>query len=158
MIPALLLWLALSSRVELVNKTFEIPAGEWRFWDHPLVEQPAMVVCEFQSRRDSHVRLVLVERNDLDAWLAGREHEELAATPIGARGSLRLAITEPDTYVVIDNRGARPAAVQLGVFLEQPQVHYLSRGRRLAVVAISFGIFFAVGSFSAVKLLKAVRS
>jgi hypothetical protein len=43
------------------------------------------------------------------------------------------------------------------VFLDETAVRYLSRGRRLTVVAISFGVFFAIVSLSARKLLKAVR-
>ena len=70
---------------------------------------------------------------------------------------LRVAAHDPETYVVIENLGLRPAGVHLRVFLEEPPVRYLSRGRQLAVLAISFGVFFAIVSLSARKLLKAVR-
>jgi len=154
----LFLWLAFSARVELVNKVFDIPAGEWRYWDRPLAEEPALVSCEFQSASPgARVRVALVERDQLDAWLAGRDHQEVAATVAGQRGSLHLPLHDADVYVVIDNRGAQPASVRLGVFLEQPQVRTLSRGRQLAVILISFGVFFAAGSLSAMKLLKAIR-
>jgi hypothetical protein len=154
----LFLWLAFSARVELVNKVFDIPAREWRYWDRPLAEEPALIACEFSSTSPGAlVRVALVQRDQLDAWLAGRDHDEIAATAAGQSGSLRLALHDPNVYVVIDNRGARPASVRLGVFLEQPQVRTLSRGRQLAVIVISFGVFFLAGSLSAMKLLKAIR-
>jgi hypothetical protein len=69
-----------------------------------------------------------------------------------------MPVHDLDTYVAIENRAPRPVRVRLRVFLEQPQVRYLSRGRQLAVIVISFGVFFAIVSLSARKLLKAIRS
>jgi hypothetical protein len=68
-----------------------------------------------------------------------------------------MPVHDLDTYVAIENRGPQPVRVRLRVFMEQPRVRYLSRGRQLAVIAISFGVFFAIVSLSARKLLKAVR-
>jgi hypothetical protein len=68
-----------------------------------------------------------------------------------------MPVHDPDTYVVIENQAARAARVRLRVYLEQPQVRYLSRGRQLAVIAISFGVFFAIVSLSARRLWKAIR-
>lgn len=158
MIAALLLLLAAMPRADLIDETFEIPASDWRYVPRPLTQQPAMVDCVFQSDQpDAQVRLVLLGRADLNAWRAGRDHEELAATPTGARGALRLPVHETDTYAAIENRGPKVVRVRLRVFLEQLQVRYLSRGRQLAVIVISFGVFFAIVSLSARKLLKAIR-
>jgi hypothetical protein len=158
MIPWLLL-LAAASRAELVDRVFDIPAAQWRYWDHPLNEEPALLGCEYLcDTRDSRVRVVLVSHEELNAWLAGHEHDEIAATEPGARGSLRLAVHEPDAYVVIDNRGPKAARVRLRVYLEEPPVRYLSRQRQLAVILISFGMFFAIVTLSARKLLKAMRT
>jgi hypothetical protein len=158
MIVALLLMLAAIPRVDSIDETFEIPASDWRYVPRPLAQQPAMVDCVFQSDRpDAQVRLVLLSQADLNAWRMGREHDEIASTPLGPGGTLRMPVHDPDTYVVIENQAARAARVRLRVYLEQPQVRYLSRGRQLAVIAISFGVFFAIVSLSARRLWKAIR-
>jgi len=158
MIAALLILLAVFSHVDLVDETFEIPAHDWRYVPRPVTQQPAMVDCVFQSDRpDARVRLVLLSHADLNAWRVGRDHQEVAATPAGPRGVLRMSIHDLDTYVAIENRAPQPVRVRLRVFLEQPNVRYLSRSRQLAVIVISFGVFFAIVSLSARKLLKAIR-
>ena len=157
MIAALLL-LAVFAQVDLIDETFEIPASDWRYVPRPLTQQPAMLDCVFQSDRpDAQVRVVLLSHADLNAWRLGRDHEEIAATPAGPRGALRTSVHDVDTYVAIENRAPQPVQVRLRVSLEQPRVRYLSRSRQLAVIVISFGVFFAIVSFSARKLLKAIR-
>jgi hypothetical protein len=159
MIAALVFLLAASQRVLLVDKTFEIPAMQWRYWDHSLSVEPALLSCQFESaRRDTRVRVALVSRRELNAWLGGRDHDEMGSTPVGPNGMLRVAAHDAETYVVIENRGSRPASVHLRVFLEEAPVRHLSRGRQLTVVAISFGVFFAIVSLSARKLLRAVKT
>jgi len=158
MIAALLFLLAAFARVDLIDENFEIPASDWRYVPRPLTPEPAMVNCAFQANGpDAQVRLVLLSHADLNAWRAGREHEEIAATPFAPRGTLRTPVHDSDTYVVIENRAPQPVRVRLRVFLEQPRVSYLARGRQLAVIVISFGVFFAIVSLSARKLLKAIR-
>jgi len=158
MTVALLFVLAALSHVDLIDEKFEIPASDWRYVARPLTRQPAMVDCVFQSvQPDARVRLVLLSEADLNAWRVNRDHEEIAATPAGPRGALRISIHDPDTYIAIENLAPRPAQVRLRVLLEQPNVRYLSRGRRLAVITISFGVFFAIVTFSARKLLHAMR-
>jgi len=158
MIAALFFLLAAFARVDLVDESFEIPAHDWRYVPRALTPQPAMVDCAFQSDLpDAQVRLVLLDPADLSAWRMGRDHGEVAATPAAPRGTLRAVVQDPETYVAIENSGPRAARVRLRVFLEQPRVRYLSRGRQLAVIVISFGVFSAIVSFSARRLLKAVR-
>jgi hypothetical protein len=158
MMAALLFLLAAFGRVDLVDEHFEIPASDWRYVPRPLTQQPAMVDCVFQSDRpNAQVRLVLLSHADLNAWRLGHEHQEIAATPVGPAGTLRMPVHDPNTYIAIENRAPRPVRVRLRVYLEQPQVRYLSRGRQLAVIAISFGVFFGIVSLSARKLLKAIR-
>jgi hypothetical protein len=158
MIAALLFLLAAFPRLDPIDENFEIPANDWRYVPRPLTTEPAMVDCVFQcDRTDARVRLVLLGRDDLNAWRAGRDHDEVAATPASARGTLRLPVHDADTYVAIENRGSRPVGVRLRVFIEQAQVRYLSRGRQLAVIVISFGVFFAIVSLSARKLMQSLK-
>jgi hypothetical protein len=159
MTAPLLLLLALITRVPVIDQDFEIPANDWRFVPRPVTRRPAQMDCLFQSANsDDRVRVLLLDGTDLDAWRAGREHAEIDATRPGAQGSLRTAVHEPEAYVAIENRGPRPVKVHLRVFLEQPQVSYLSRGRRLAVILISVGVFVAIVTLSARRLLRAVRA
>lgn len=156
---ALVFLLAASPRALPVDRVFEIPGMQWRYWDHPLNAEPALLSCQFVSERpDTRVRVSLISRAELDAWLSGRDHDELGSTPVGPSGMLRVAAHDPGTYVVIENRGPRAASVHLRVFLDEPSVRYLARGRQVTVVAISFGVFFAIVSLSARKLLKAVKA
>jgi hypothetical protein len=156
MIAALLLLLAAWSRVELVNQDFAVPPNDrWSIGD-PL-NQSGWVQCYYQAKPGARIRVVLLSAEDWQAWLAGSDHDEIAATALGSRGLLRQYVSERDTYIVLDNRGHEPTVVHVAVFLDVPQVRYLSRGRRFAVLTISFGIFIAIVSFSAVKLLRGVR-
>ncbi len=155
---AVVLLLAAFSRVDLIDETFEVPASDWRYVPRPVTPEPAEVDCVFQSDRpDAQVRVVLLSHQDLNAWRVGHDHEEIISTPIGPRGVLRVPLHDVDSYLAIENRGSRPVRVRLRVFLEHPAVRYLSRGRQLAVILISFGVFFAIVSLSARKLLKSVR-
>ena len=158
MIAVLLFLFAAFPQVDRIDENVEIPANDWRYVPRPLTQQPAMLDCIFESDRpDARVRLVLLSHADLNAWRVGRDHEEIAATPAGPRGTLRMSVHEVDAYVAIENRAPRPARVRLRVFLEEPRVRYLSRGRQLAVIMVSFGVFFAIVSLSARKLLKSIR-
>jgi len=158
MTAALLLLVTAFSRVDLIDEHFEIPARDWRYVPRVLTHEPAVVDCVFTADRpDAQVRLVMLSQGDLDAWRATRDHDEMAATPVGPRGFLRVSVHDPDTYLAIENRGRQPTGVRLRVFLEQPNVRYLSRGRQLAVILISFAVFFGIVTFSARRLLKAVK-
>jgi len=158
MTAALFLLLAAFSRVDVIDQTFQILGHDWRYVDRPVNHDPATIFCTFQADAPrADVRVVLLTRSDLDAWLQGRVHDEIAATPAGPGGTLRVTLHEPDAYLAIENRGSLPARVRLRVFLEQPEVRYLSRGRQLAVILISFGVFFAMVTFSARKLLRSIR-
>jgi len=158
MIAVLFILLAAFAHVDLIDENFEIPASDWRYVPRPLTQQPAMVDCVYQAdRRDAQVRLVLLSQADLNLWRLGSEHDEIANTPIGPGGTLRMSVHDADTYVAIENRARQAVRVRLRVFLVQPPVRYLSRERRWAVIVISFGVFFAIVSFSARKLLKNVR-
>jgi len=157
MIAVLLFLFAAFPQVDRIDENVEIPANDWRYVPRPLTQQAAIVDCFFQSSRpDARVKLVLLSGSDLNLWRLGRDHEEIAATPVGPRGALRLTVHDLDTYVAIENRAPQPVQVRLRVFLEQPRVSYLSRGRQLAVIVISFGVFFAIVSFSARKILKSI--
>lgn len=163
-VPALFILLA-GARVELVDEVYTIPPSEWRYVQVDLKQTPVSVHCNFQVvSRVAQVRVALLSRADLERLRADQPHGFLAASQPAATGSLAYRLHRAGEYaVVIDNRGLQaPVRVHLRVWLDFSQrsaqgVGYLSRERRLAVILISFAVFFAIVTWSARKLLKATR-
>jgi hypothetical protein len=93
----------------------------------------------------------------------GQEHDTLAVTPNGRTGDFRRIVDMRGQYaVVIENaRGAPPATVRLRVQTNlNPDVdtsQTLPPGRRLAVVLISFAVFFTTVAWSGRRLLRGMR-
>jgi hypothetical protein len=167
MIPlALLLLLAPTTNLELVNEVFPIPASEWRYVEFSLNQKPALVQATYTVESGSpKVRLALMRREDLDRLRNDQPHGVIAATAQAAIGALTRPIREPGGYVVVvDNRdGASLARVHLRVWLDftpqrlGPEVTRLSPQRQLTVIVISFAIFFGIVVYSGRKLLRAIR-
>jgi hypothetical protein len=161
---ALLLLLA-GSRVELVDEDFTIPPAKWRFVQVDLKQIPVAVHCDFKvAPGNALVRVALLSREDLERLNADQPHGFLAASQPAAAGMLSYQLHRAGEYaVVIDNRGlSTPVRVHLRVWLDfSPRpgqgVGYLSPERRLAVILISFAVFFAIVTWSARKLLQATR-
>jgi hypothetical protein len=165
MLPLLLLWVAAATRVELVDQVFEIPAGEWRYVELHVRQQPVTVVCHFDTVDAGAVRLALLRRGDLERLREERPHGVAAATSRDTHGSLRYVVRSPGGYaVVVDNRGdaERSARVHLRVALDfaghtGAAVRTLSPLRQAVVVAISFAVFFAIVLCAGRKLLRGAR-
>jgi len=157
---ACLLLLAASTRVELADEEYQIPAGDWKWVEVNLRQQPATVIASYAVQTGSdQVRIALLARDDLDRL---NEGDLITATPRGKMGSFAYRVRDRDSYaILVDNRAdkARPATVRLRISVDfaRPRVTQLSRERQLAVVAISCLAFFAVVTYSARKLLKASR-
>jgi hypothetical protein len=100
---------------------------------------------------------------DLERLREGQPHGVIAVTPIAASGHFSHYVSVPDDYaIVVKNRAAKPSAVHLRISLEfggrpGPVVTLLSAQRRLAVILISFGVFFGIVTFSARRLWRAVK-
>lgn len=162
----LLLLLAASAHLILIDDVYTVPASEWRYVEVVLQQQPVVVECDFKLvSGNSAVRSVLITRTDLQQFRLNRPVNLLAATPFEASGSFRHQVRLPGTYaVIIQNRqeDAESAKVNLRVALDfsggaQPQVQYVPRRRQLAVILISFAVFFAIVTYSARKLLRAIK-
>lgn len=162
MILACFLLLA-ASRVELVDEVYQIPAKEWRYVDLGLTQQPALVTATYQvTAGPGELRLALLRREDLEKLREGAPHSIMHVTSTGAMGSLTHHVRERGEYaLVIDNQGRAPASVRTRIWLDfgrrGPAVTQLSPKRQLAVIVISFAVFFGIVTFSARRLLKAVR-
>ena len=154
--------LLLSAGSHLVlDDTIEIPRSEWRYVDIEAKERMAVVNCEYQVvSENSPVRVVWIERRNLESFRAGRRVNILAASPFGMDGKLRHVAPEPGDYaMVLENQPAsrQRARVKVRVWLESAiSPREVSPQRRLAVILISAIVFFAIVSLSAFKLRGAV--
>jgi hypothetical protein len=163
MILLSLIVLLAASRVQLVDEVYRIPASEWRYVELGLAQQPALVTASYEvTSGPPELRLALLRKDDLEKLRAGAPHSVIDVTRADARGELRRHVGERGDYVlVIDNQGPEPAAVRTRIWLDfgrrGPAVTRLSPGRQLAVILISFAVFFGIVTFSARRLLKLVR-
>ncbi|HEY1339632.1 MAG TPA: hypothetical protein VGF59_19100 [Bryobacteraceae bacterium] len=163
---AFLLLLAASTNLELVNEIVPIPAREWRYVEFGLNQKPAVVMAMYTVESGAtSVRLAVIRREDLERLRQDQPHGVLAATRPGKAGALSHQVRRPGDYVVVvDNRdGSSPARVRLRVSLDfsprrlGPEVTRLSPERQLAVIVISFAVFFGIVAYSGRKLLRAIR-
>ena len=150
--------------VELVDEVYQIPANEWRYVEIGLKQQPALVSASFQVLTGAgQARIALMRREDLERLRGGQPHGLMAVTPLASHGNLSYYVHRPDDYaIVVDNRAAQPSAVHLYISLEfrgspGPAVTRLPAQRQLAVILISFAVFFGIVSFSARRLWRAVK-
>jgi hypothetical protein len=162
---AWMLLFASTSRVDLVDETYVIPAANWRYIELELKQLPVTVFCDYHAGPGStQVRLALMRRRDLERLRSGRPHGALAVTEAGPRARLDHEIRSPGEYVlVLDNHDeTRPAEVHLRVSLDfaargAPGITYVSPQRKLVVILISFAVFFGIVTWSARRLLEAIR-
>jgi len=155
---ALVLLLA-SSRADLVDEAYQIPANDWRFVQLGLNQQSARVFAHYRADAGAKwIDLTLMRREELERMTKGNPYAALDATPQGAQGSLSYQVRDLGEYCfVMANHGNTPANVHLRVWLEFSGVTQLSPERQRNVILVSFAVFFAIVSFSARRLLKIVR-
>ncbi len=160
---ALLLLLAASGSAVLTDEVYQIPAGEWRWVRFEIGHRPATAECRVEAAGSGEVRTELVSRPDLELIREHKIHDALASTDAARSAAFQQYIGEPGEYaVVVENPGESPVAVHLTVALSfgasgQPASRYLSRDRRLTVIVVSFAMFFAIVTFSARALLRAMK-
>jgi hypothetical protein len=155
----ILLLLAGSTTVELVDQSYEVPPFEARYNEVPLQHDPAVISAAYESSSGSaDVKLELMRRQDLDLAHADPSRGYVATTAAGASGRLAYRVTQPGEYViVVYNLAAVPAVVHVRVWLEFRDVMRISPQRQLTVIAISFAFFLGIVTFSARRLLRAVK-
>jgi hypothetical protein len=159
-----LLLAAANTRVTLLNEVVPVPAGDWRYAEVTLKQRPAWISAQYEAAGNQEVRLALLRREDLDFLRQDFPPGVLAVTSRASSGRLVYDAPLRGVYaVLVDNRaGAQAAAVHLRVFLDfgarpGPEVTTLSPARRLAVIAISFAVFFAIVIYSARRLFRGIR-
>ena len=161
---AWILMMAASTTVDLVDEVYQIPANEWRYVPVDLKQNPALVIARYEVQSPGgQVRLALLRRDDLERMRAGLPHGVMDESAPSSAGSLAPRVRGPGEFVlVVDNRAEAAASVHLRVSLDfnvsrGPEVTRLSPQRQLAVILISFAVFFGIVTWSARRLLRGIR-
>ena len=164
MIPiACLALLAATTSVELADEVYRIPPHYWRYMELGLKQRPALVNARFEvDEGPPRVRLALMTQDDLERLRTGLPHPLLAVTATGPSGRVLYDLPQAGDYVlVVENRGSAEAVVHLRVLLDFSGRHSLTvtqitPRRRAVVVGISLAVFFAIVTYSARRLLRAI--
>ena len=161
---ACLLLAAAPTSIELLDESPVIAAHKWNYYAVNLRQQTARVDAWYAVQSPKgQVKLALLTYTDLDRLFQNVPHGVLAATPAARAGSLRCRVPRTGDYaVVVDNRdGESDVKVHVRVSLEfgggGPEVTSASPARRLTVVALSAMFFLTVATYSARRILRAVR-
>ena len=126
---------------------------------------PTEVDCRFEVvKGDATVHMELLPMSEFRRFNRGREHDTLAVSDDAAVGGVSGASWNPRQIHGggDNNSGARPALVSLEVRTDlNPNADVVAKvlppGRRLAVILISFAIFFVTITWSGIKLVRAIR-
>jgi hypothetical protein len=159
MIPALFL---LASSVVLRDDVNTVAPDRWRYERFVTKEQlPVEVDCVFKVVKGPPVRVELMTADNLEALRRGEPHEFIVAS---SSGELRQEIGVPGTFaiVVINSDKSHAAEVSLRLSLDFSAKSLkvtgeLSPEKKLVVALLSFVGFLAIVSFSARKLILAMR-
>jgi hypothetical protein len=162
---ASMLLLAATTRVELADEDCQMPAGQWRYVEVQLHQEPGRVSASYEVLSGpGNVRVALMRRDDLERLRDNLGHGHLVETALGKKGMFSDAFfRRGDFAVVLDNRdGSAAANVHLHVWLDfggrhGPEVTQLAPTRQLTVVAISLAVFFGIVAYSGRRLLRAVK-
>jgi hypothetical protein len=153
------LLIASPQRLDLVDEVYRIPANEWRYIEVGLKQRKGQVSARFETDPPSpDVRLALMVREHLERRRKGLPYRSMEVTDPAASGRLDFDVPAPGDYaLVVDNQGSAPARVHLRVWVQFPTVTMLSPIRQFTVIVLSCAFFFGVVTFSARRLLRAVK-
>jgi hypothetical protein len=156
---ACLLALAAATRVDLVDEVYSIPADKWHYVDVALKQQPAVVLARFDSPDSDAVRVALMRHEDMEHLFEGLPYGVVSEIGPARNGILRAQVPPGNYAIVLDNResSGRPATVHLRVWLDFSRGQSTSQitpQRQLAVIVISFAVFFAIAGYSMSRLWK----
>jgi len=92
-----MLLLAATTRVDLVDEDYQIPAGDWKWVEVDLRQQPAVVMASyFVEGGTGQVRIALIARDDLDGSPRTRcSARRAAAAPARSPTASAIATVTP---------------------------------------------------------------
>src|SRR5579884_2372205 len=146
------------------NQAVRLDGGEYRWWPVYVRQVPMQVNCRFEVLNGVRtVHAELVPQDQFHAFLRRRNYEKLVATGDAQNGSFSQIIPTRGNYavVIINGKNAPAAIVSLSIQTTlNPSGPGLARtlppGRRLAVILVSFAIFFVSIAWSGHRLIKAM--
>jgi len=146
------------------KQAFRLEPGDWRWVPFTIRQVPTEVDCRFEVLQGNpSVHVELLPMSEFRQFNRGRKHDTLAVSPDSSSGAFRRIVEERGQYaVVIVNRRNAPAvtvSLEVGTDLNPSPSGVskeLPRGRRLAVILISFALFFVTVTWSGIKLMRAI--
>jgi len=143
-----------------IDQINRVPPASWRFVELPPDAALAHVSAKFEVESGPPVRMALVEKSQIERWVAGRRHSQVRITPAALKSRLyEFSIRAGDYAIALENPDPNQAAdVHLTVTLDVASSIELPRKRQLAVIAISFSVFFGIVTLSAARLWRATKS
>lgn len=159
MIPVLFL---LASSVVLRDDINTVAPDRWRYERFVTKEQlPVEVDCVFKVVKGPPVRVELMTADNLETLRRGEPHEFIAASE---SGDLHQQIGVPGTFAIVvinsDKQHAADVSLRLSLDFSARSLKVtgeLSPQKKLLVALLSFAGFVAIVSFSARKLILAMR-
>lgn len=147
------------------DRTVRVPAADIRGLELTIKNRPGTIDVRYRAEDNgSRVRAVVLAKADQPRFRAGRTVAELASTPYGRDGVLKVHLVTPGDYVLIlDNRpeARHDAQVQVRgqiVYDAEPVTAWeLPPQRKAAVMAASLAVFFALFWWSGRKVVGAVN-
>jgi hypothetical protein len=144
---------------------FRLESGDYSHMELRVTQVPLEVACQYKVLNGaSTVHVELLTESEFRAFRLNRPHDAVALSPNSAAGGLRRVIEEPGKYeiVIANARQAAPVMVSLVVSTDlNPksgvEARELPPRRRLQVILISFGLFFAIVAWSGLKLIHTFR-
>jgi hypothetical protein len=165
LISIALLATSLAAGAQEKGQPFRLEPGDYRWQKITIRQTPSQVDCNFKVLSGNpSVHLELLPLSEFRQFDRGQDHDTLVVTPDGRSGDFRRIIDVSGDYavVVVNGKRAPPATVSFEVRTSvNPKAgdtaQTLSPQRRLTVILISFVFFFVTVTWSARKLLRAMR-
>ncbi len=164
---AALLWTAVARGdgpgTELASETFQVQAHDYRYIQAKVANWPATMNCTAEVSSGGPVRIELVADRELIHFVRGRPHEFLLSLSERRKTTFSQALPEKGEYdILFINDHDQPSQVRLEATVRlarEPDVaKYLPPGKRLTVIVISLLVFVVTMSWSAAKLMTAMRN
>jgi hypothetical protein len=163
-LPLIFALLFAGAATQDAGEPFRLEGGDFRWIPIKVRQTPLEVDCHFKVvSGNATVHMELLPLSEFRLFDRGQEHETMASTPDNREGEFRRVIDTRGQYaVVVENkRGSPPVSVLLRVETnlnpEADVAQTLPRGRRLAVILVSFAFFFVTLAWSGHKLLSCIR-
>lgn len=146
-------------------QSFQLPPGEFRWVEFTVRQVPTEVECSYEViGGQPAVHAEMMPRSEFRLLYRGEDHSSMTRTPAASSGRFRQLIAEKGRYVLVlmNDSGSRTARATLDFRTTiEPRAEDVARGldprRRLAVILISFAVFFVTVVWTGRKLLRVMR-